>query len=183
MKEITIEIIKILKIPLILVTLYIIWPNDLKLKEITLLIDELKYSKDGDLEIKFMHDITQKIVEKAKKLENDTTYSDKAVRDILIDIQALDYYAKLNKKSSNMIGVVLTQVKIRQKNIKDIFGVASLKKDTEYTIKQPISVFEYSEYQTLLDPVKYDLSINDKVKVIGIKEFDEDVALILEIQH
>jgi len=179
-KDISIEIIKILKYPLIILTLYFIWPSDLHIKDFTSLISELKYTKAGDLEIKF---ITEKINKKLEKLEKSDNQQDKEkiIQDLIFDIGALNYYTNLNKESKIISGTILGQTKLQENDLQKIFGTSQPKINKTYMLKQPIDIFEYSYYFTYADPIKYHIQKNKEIKILDLRKDKKQIYLVLKV--
>lgn len=180
MKEIIIEIIKILKVPVILLTIYILWPNDFRFKEIISLVDEFKYSQNGDIQIKFARKLVEKLEKNIKELNKDNINKEE-IEKIIIDIQALNYYMTLDKDEFAFINSGMGQIKINKGYIKNIFGVNSLEKEKVYKIRQSIQVYQYSKLQNLQNPLLLRIKRNKSVKVVGIKELNDDIFIVLEI--
>jgi len=186
MKDIIIEIIKILKIPLIIITLIFSWPDSLKLSEIIAYIDELKYDKDGNLVMKF-----KKIKNKMYKLEEqikELKYNDKNVEKILeqigemiIDLEALDNLSKSIDKSSIIIPNSIWQVKLDKEDIDDIFGSDKIIEHKVYRVKKPFKVFEYSQYVCLANPIEFTVKSGEIVKILKIEEKDRELYVVLKI--
>jgi len=199
-KEIVIEFIKILKIPLIIITLIFSWPDSLKLSEIIAYIDELKYYKDGSIMMKFRKK-TEKVKKKVYKLEEqlkelgkqlkELKYNDKNVEkiigglgEIIIDLEALDNlnnYTNNLEKSSIIFPNSVWQVKLGKEDIYDIFGNDKIIENKVYRIKKPFKVFEYSQYFCLANPIKSIVKSGEIVKILKIEEKDRELYLVLKI--
>ena len=178
--DIFIEIIKISKYPAIILTLYLIWPNDLHMKDFTSLVSEFKYTKAGDFEIKF---ITKEITEKFEKLKKSDNKQDKEkiMKELILDIDALNYYTNLNKESKATSGVILGQVKLQENDLQKLFGTNELKKNKIYTLKKPIDIFEYSTYFTYADPIKYHIQKNKEVKILELRKDKKQIYIVLKV--
>lgn len=127
--KIIIELIKVSKIPLILLTISLLWSSDFNIKNLTSLIEGFKYNKDGSIEVKL---VKQQALALKEKIDNNETIPTESINELLNSINAFE--------SLNNSTYIKGTISLNNNEIINIFGSEELKIYHEYKISKNIII-------------------------------------------
>ena len=192
MKE---EIVKILKYPLIILTLSAVLPSNFTLSSI--LDDISKFTKDLKIQemsigkeqftVKMMQ---EKIEDISKKLESETK-----IKTLKKGIKEQEFQNKMKEFSKSMdeLSMISNQasnktlygnynlgdISINKSEIKDIFGYSTIKELGSYTLKKDITLQETNGYQSLVNPNTYIIKANKTIFIKSIYKNADQFDLVV----
>lgn len=192
--NVLVEVIRSLKIPLIILTIYMVSPSDFKavstfINELRFNIDELNISEKS-VRIKFLHK-TEKLKENIKRLqENNITNNAerqntfKESFDLLKELEKFDLLTereeiKFKKNYQYSYDTHYSIVKIDKNKLNDFFGTTIISKYSNYILKKDIVAKESMGLVCPLNPKLKTLYKGTHITVADIIESNNEVTLYL----
>jgi hypothetical protein len=143
----------------------------------TALLDEVKYNKDGSMEIKFIKQKVLQIKQKVLQIDRNNTIQPTVIEAILSNIKDIANYQPF--PLSYMEGYI----NLDDKNLIKIFGTKNLNINNYYKIKDNIIITEFSEKVCIANPNIYAIKKGTILKLIKYTHYENDNNIVLQVRN